>query len=295
MSVSTLFNKNNFKIYVNEINLKNLNLSSEGNYKIKFPPIIPNGTVPLSVLAVDNIVNNVITLKWLEPSESLPFDTINCRILNAEEEVNCNGVISTHALDTRECIIRSDDGLGTNNLRTSNTSGNNLTYFLPQNYPSENGQVLSSTTNGIMSWTNKDINFEPRSYFIQLNDVTLISSNNTQDIYFTFNLQDADFYTAIFGARVVKINPTGSFRFRAYATNTGSTNIGLQPFICHSSNDWKSYDSVSFEGGINLCFWFQVRQTGNNTIRCVLESDISAGGECLIQTPSMFITKCRVN
>ena len=35
MSISTLLNKNNFKIYVNELNLKNLNLSSDGNYKIK--------------------------------------------------------------------------------------------------------------------------------------------------------------------------------------------------------------------------------------------------------------------
>jgi len=147
-----------------------------------------------------------------------------------------------------------------------------------------------------MSWVDKDIsNFQPKSYFIQLSDVTLNSTNPEQDLYFNFNLIDTDFYTCIFGGRAVKINPTGTFNFRALATSTNSTNIGLQPFIALPSNGYVNLGGINQDCGINLNFWAQVTATGNNTIRCRLESDIGGAGECLIQNISMLITKIAVN
>lgn len=289
MSVSTLLNKNNFKVYVNEINLKNLNLSSQGNYKLILPEEPPIGA-PLSVLAVDNIDNDIITLKFLSPSESLPFDTINCRILNASEEVNSAGIMTSISLDTRNMIIRSDDALSTNNLKTSDTQGSNLTYTLPENSPSQDGEILSSQTNGTMSWIPTN-NFIPQSFLDTRQDIELNQTTPNLDVYFPFNLQQGEYYTAILGARVIKTNPTGSISFRGYATNTASTNVNLKPFIVQPNNNYQTYNSSSFDGGLNLPFWFEATGTGNNIIRVVLESDISAGGILIIQNLSMFITR----
>jgi hypothetical protein len=297
MSVSTLFDKNNFQIYVNNITLKNLNLSSDGNYKLKFPPVVPSGIAPLSVLGVDTIVDDLITLKWLEPSESLPFDVINCNILNAQLEINCLGNTTLGYLDAEILNARKVGGTEVSGFLVSPLQvETDIGYFLPPTRPTTNGQVLSSLINGTMSWVDKDIsNFQPKSYFIQLPDVTLNSTIPEQDLYFNFNLIDADFYTCIFGGRAVKINPTGTFNFRALATSTNSTNIGLQPFIVIPSNGYVTLGGINQDCGINLNFWAQVTATGNNTIRCRLESDISGAGECLIQNISMLITKIAVN
>lgn len=292
MSVSTLLNKNNFKIYVNELNLKNLNLSSDGNYKIKFPPIVPSGIAPLSVLGVDTIDDDLITLKWLEPSESLPFDTINCRILNAEEEINCpEGITTLGYMECNICNIKKSGGTEITGFLTSPSQTEpNIAYTLPPTRPSQDGQILSSQINGTMSWINRDLLY-PKSYLDTRADIELNSTTPNLDVIFPFNLQQGEYYTAILGARIFKQNPTGSISFRGYATNTGSNNVNLKPFMVLPTNNYQTFNSNSFDAGLNLPFWFETTGTGNNNIRVVLESDISAGGILIIQNLSVFITR----
>lgn len=296
MSISTLFNTNNFKIYVNDITLKNLNLSSDGNYKIKFPSIVPTGTASLSVLGVDTIDGNLITLKWLEPSESLPFDTINCNILNAEYEINSpEGIATIGDLVCDNLRIKKSGGAEITRFLTSPLQiENNIAYVLPPSRPTENGQVLSSQINGTMSWINNISNFIPRSYLVELPEVILNSTTPNENIDFTFNLIQGEIYTAIFNSRVVKLNPTGTFYFRALATNNASVNVNLNPFIAIQSGGFINLGTINQDCGININFWFEATATGNNKIRCQLESDITSGGECLIQQPTMIITKCNI-
>lgn len=297
MSVSNLFSKNSYKIYVDDITLKNLNLSSDGNYKIKFPSNVPSGIASLSILAVDTIEGNLIILKWLEPSQTIPFDVINCNILNAQEEINCpEGITTLGYMECNICNIKKSNGSEITGFLTSPLqTENNIAYFLPPSRPTQDGQVLSSQINGTMSWVNNNIsNFIPRSYLVELPEVILNSTTPNQNIDFTFDLIQGEIYTAIFNSRVVKLNPTGTFYFRAVATNNGSVNVNLNPFIAIQSGGFINLGGVNQDSGININFWFVATATGNNRIRCQLESDISSGGECLIQQPTMIITKCNI-
>jgi hypothetical protein len=295
MSVSTLLNKNNFKIYVNDITLKNFNLSSDGNYKLVFPPILPpdiGGNPNLSILAVDNIINDVITLKWLQPSENLPFDVINCNILNAQLEINCIGNTQLNYLECVSCNFRKTNG---NNEKTSISISNaqieNINYILPISRPN-NGQVLSCLNNGEMSWIDKDnSNFIPISYKRFSPDFELYDALPSRDVNFQFNGIIGEHYSCIFNALITKTNPTGNINVRSYIKKIGSVGIDLySDVISPITNLNSNLTSTSF----NLSFWCQITTTGNCIIKTNIETDITAGGTCQVTFLSMFITKCNI-
>ena len=98
MSVSNLLRKNNIELFLTTskdgIKIRNINNNSnvqlQSNNSEKYKLVLPNKPLGSnSVLAVDTIVGDVINLKWIECTYVPPdFSTINCEILNANEEVN---------------------------------------------------------------------------------------------------------------------------------------------------------------------------------------------------------------
>jgi hypothetical protein len=296
MSIRTLLSKNNYKLYVDEITLKNLNLSSDGNYKLKFPEDLPINNLPLSIMAVDSIDNNIITLKWLQPSENMPFDVINCNVLNAQQEINCVGNTTLDYLESTSCNIKKVGGAELSGFLVSPLqTESNINYFLPPNRPTTNGQVLSSQINGTLSWIDRDIsNFIPKAYKQELLNITLDQDNPTEEIIFNFNLQQGEYYNGVLYGRATKTNPTGSFRFRASVNNTGSLGVIVKPNIALSTG-WKTLNDDENDVGININFWIQATQTSVNVIRCELISDITAGGTLLINDISMVISRIAIS
>jgi hypothetical protein len=133
-------------------------------YKIIFPATQP--TDALSVLGVNSISFDEITLQWLQPSESLPFDVLNVNQLNAygkngvaitatDDVIVTNGDIkvSEGSIETEYLKIRSYQNPEVTQLAVNpNQTESIITYLLPPTRPSVNGQVLSSQTTGIMNW-----------------------------------------------------------------------------------------------------------------------------------------------
>lgn len=98
MSVDNLLNENDIELYLNTskegIRISNINNNNnvqlQSNSIDKYILVLPSEpSGSNSVLAVDNIVDDVINLKWIDCNYIPPdFSTINCEILNANEEVN---------------------------------------------------------------------------------------------------------------------------------------------------------------------------------------------------------------
>lgn len=134
-------------------------------YKIIFPATQPTGG--LSVLGVNTVSFDEITLEWLSPSESLPFDVINCNQLNAygkngvaitanDDVIVTNGDIkvSEGYIETEYLRMRSYQSTETTTIAVNpNQTEQSITYLLPPSRPSVNGQVLTGETAGFMNWT----------------------------------------------------------------------------------------------------------------------------------------------
>lgn len=289
MSVSNLFSKNSYKIYVDDITLKNLNLSSDGNYKIKFPAVVPSGIAPLSVLGVDTIEEgNLIILKWLEPSQSLPFDVINCNILNADQEINCpEGITTLGYMECNICNIKKSGGTEITGFLTSPLqTENNIAYFLPPSRPTEDGQVLSSQINGTMSW----INFPTppivsllayRKKIININtELTSLNPIHTIPYIPNFVLNNGTTYkmTATFS-----FSKTAGTTFSLYCRVkpiTGCTIItegmGTNATAIIDVSNSEPNNSLNYQ----YTYWF-ICNTGPTTWEFEVESGAQAGGVCI--------------
>ena len=283
MSVSTLFNKNNFKVYVSEINLKDLNLSSDGNYKLKFPPVVPSGIAPLSVLGVDTIVDDLITLKWLEPSESLPFDVINCNILNAQLEINCLGNTTLGYLDAEILNARKIGGTEVSGFLVSPLqTENNIGYFLPPTRPTTNGQILSSLINGTMSWVTPSIPPNLSGYrkkFIDINTLLtsaspthfisyipsfLLNIGTTYKITSTFSFRKEGGTTFSLYCRIIPI--TGA---TIITTAMGTNSTAIVDISNSPPNNTQNFQHT---------FWFSVSNS-NTSWEIQVESGAQSGGQ----------------
>lgn len=103
MSISNLLSENTIELYlnVNENGLKISNIPNDttttlqsnslNNYTLVLPKKADNVN---DILAVDFVNGENVFLKWVSTTgnipPTLPFDTINCNILNANNEVNTN-------------------------------------------------------------------------------------------------------------------------------------------------------------------------------------------------------------
>jgi len=283
MSVSTLFDKNDFHIYVNNITLKNLNLSGDGNYKLKFPEDLPINNLSLSILAVDTIDNNIITLKWLQPSESLPFDVINCNILNAQLEINCLGNTTLGYLDAEIVNARKIGGTEVSGFLVSPLQvETDIGYFLPPTRPTTNGQVLSSLINGTMSWVTPSIPPNLSGYrkkFIDINTL-LTSASPTHFISYipSFSLNIGTTY---------KVTSTFSFRkesgtvFSLYSriiplsgANIITTAMGTNSTAIVDISNFPPNNTQNFQH----TFWFSVYNS-NTSWEIQVESGAQSGGQ----------------
>lgn len=311
MSISTMFDSNNFKIYCNDLTIRNLNLSSDGNYKIKFPSIIGVGST-LSVLAIDNVIGDVITLKWLQPSENIPFDVINCRIINVEDEINCltglskinhiegniiecstitaqNEInclfsMSSQSIDIRDLIIRSDNGGSTIKLKT--VDGSNGDYYLPTNYPSTTGQFLSSSTSGTMTW--QPISQPPSVYTYLSEQNTFLNSDiPSRDIVMVVQLDNNSIYNVFINYKVEKSNSGGEITlnsiYNVFNASGDAINYNKYGGI-YIPDNYECSNYSNFVINTNL-------DSGIRRVTITLNSSITAGGILQIRDITCVLVK----
>jgi hypothetical protein len=137
---------------LDQLKMKGLSLTMyDGKYTLIMPEDPPQG--PLSVLGVKNVLpSTAFQLEWVQPSESVPIDTINCRILNASEEVNSAGIARTEYLEATELNVRKVNGNEKTAFEVATGQIESvISYKLPPTRSITEKQILTQV-NGEMTW-----------------------------------------------------------------------------------------------------------------------------------------------
>ena len=297
MSISQLVQDNPYKLFLNTsdkgININGTILNSQAtNYEL----ILPNddNLGALSVLIVDSIVDNKVFLKWslpINPPQS-PFNFIECNTLQANVEVISKSL--------------TIDNISGGSTTISYDGNNDITYKLPITAPTNN-QVLSSLSNGTMSWVNQITtnNILPSDTFFfsfsnaQLNSGSpdyIISQNITTFIANTY-------YKAFFSFTSVKTNPTGDFELVVLPSISGNSfivyglmNTGIHPNRLDNKLRYGSAIETDIRPNefytLNLEFIFKTPAsiTGTPQFNLQMISDIEAGGILEISQVHVVIT-----
>jgi hypothetical protein len=275
-------------------------------YRIIFPATQPSGG--LSVLGVSGVSFDEIFLEWLTPSESLPFDVINCNQLNAygkegvaitaDDDVNItngnlliangnldvsNGSTSLGYMEAQIVNARKSGGTETSGFLVSPSQvENNIGYFLPAERPISNGQVLASQTDGTMSWVGLSFPSAP-AYRKNIIDIDTLLTAASPEHVIPYN----PFFSLIIGT-TYKLTTTFSFRKEAGTTFslfcsvlplTGGTIIteGMATNTCAIVN--VSNTPPNNPQNFQHTYWFIATDT-TTTWEVKARSGAQAGGEC---------------
>jgi len=204
-------------------------------------PIVNTGTVALNTtltgltsVAIGNmtITNGSIA----ESAGALSITTAGSITLTGG---GGSGVISSNNLS-----VLSNLGLSLYNSGNTNSItiipgaslAGNFTYTLPQTYPSSNGQVLASTTAGVMSWTSAGGAPSNATYIVQQTNVGLpnaqalqslatgLVKNTTGTGVLSIAVAGTDYYSLNSPTRILDgHNGTGNFAIGFGAYNTSAT------------------------------------------------------------------------
>jgi hypothetical protein len=292
MSISQLVQDNPYKLFLNTsdkgININGTILNSQAtNYEL----ILPNddNLGALSVLIVDSIVDNKVFLKWslpINPPQS-PFNFIECNTLQANVEVISKSL--------------TIDNISGGSTTISYDGNNDITYKLPITAPTNN-QVLSSLSNGTMSWVNQiDANTLPSDcFFFELPSTEL--NQDFPNYLYSQNINSFvsnTYYKIFFSFTSIKVNPTGSFNVEVRPVILGNNFIvyGLMNSGIHPNNvsDVINYGNEipseqEYTRNLEYIFKTPASITGTPQFNLQMISDIEAGGILEISQVHVVIT-----
>lgn len=276
-------------------------------YKIIFPATQPSGG--LSVLGVNSVSFDTITLDWLSPSESLPFDVINCNQLNAngkdgiaitaDDDVRinngnllvANGTTTLGYMEAEIVNARKSGGTETSGFLVSPAQvETDIGYFLPATRPSSDGQVLSSLVNGTMSWLSPSV-IQPASVLLPIVDQTLNSTTPIVQYVLTASLQPNKTYQCRAYGTMLKTNSGGSF-IVSHSAVGASPGVLMIPTLAlpGAERNVELRDSRP-RTCLDVGFIVQTQASGPFQVILNLDSDISAGGVCEVTEIYVLFTE----